>query len=109
MIFPLKLTISGFHFPLLTCDIDDIDVDLISWRNPNTNEHTNPHLSFDDYNLIFDVPYEGMKRSKNMESRSDMSTEQEKIRPIFNVVKQWPPEWAQKKRLECRDDISNTA
>ena len=36
-----------FTFPLLVCDIDDVDVSLVGW---------NPHpSSYDEYNLIFVV------------------------------------------------------
>lgn len=36
----------------------DVDQSLIGWNDPET--------SYDNYNIIFDVPYEGMKRSKRL-------------------------------------------
>jgi hypothetical protein len=92
------LVVPGFHFPLLACDIDDIDVDLVSWRNPNSDATAKPYLAYDDYNLIFDVPYEGMDRSKNTE-RTEKSTSKKSQR-VFSIVKHWPPEWA----LKTKDD-----
>ena len=91
-----QFVIPGFHFPLLACDIDDIDVDLISWRNPQGNNIEHPHLNYDDYNLIFDVPHEGMKRSINVASSTVKSDEHDETRHIYSIVKQWPPEWAKK-------------
>jgi hypothetical protein len=55
-------------------------------------------MSYDDYNLIFDVPHEGMKRAKNVASSAIRSgEEQEGATPIFSIVKHWPPEWAKDK------------
>ena len=95
-----QLTVPGFHFPLLACDIDDIDVDLISWRNPNANNTTHPHLNYDDYNLIFDVPYDGQKRSKSVVSSSMKSKEQEHTNHVFSITKQWRPQWAENEQKE---------
>lgn len=94
------MTVPGFHFPLLACDIDDIDVDLISWRNPNANNTSHPHLNYDDYNLIFDVPYEGMKRTKNVTSSTVKSPEHQDTHHVFSIVKQWRPEWAKTNQEE---------
>eukprot|EP00804_Cyclotella_cryptica_P013338 CCRYP_005119-RB/>CCRYP_005119-RB protein AED:0.07 eAED:0.07 QI:209/1/1/1/0.77/0.7/10/1560/999 len=99
-----QLVVPGFHFPLLACNIDDIDVKLISWRNPNAKDTSHPHLDYDDYNLIFDVPYNGMKRQKNVESSTVRSSQQEGSRCIFSIVKQWPPEWAQNKQEEFQEE-----
>jgi hypothetical protein len=68
-------------------------VDLISWRNPNIDATREPYLAYDDYNLIFDVPHEGMNRCKNCD-HTEMNTGDEKSKHIFSIVKHWPPEWA---------------
>ena len=39
---------SGYVYPFLLCDIDDIDTDLIGWSNP--------YSSYDTQNIIYDVP-----------------------------------------------------
>lgn len=69
-------------------------MDLISWRNPNANDTSQPHLNYDDYNLIFDIPHEGQNRSKNVESTTPKSSKQEMAKPTFSIVKHWPPEWS---------------
>ena len=83
---------SGPHF-LLTCDIDDVDQSLIGWNEPDK--------SYDEYNLIFDQPY-NLKRAKMIEknTRSTMkvrdhplfrasSTANTTAKPIYSVVKSW--------------------
>jgi len=89
-----------YAFPILACDIDEVDQSLIGWNDPLE--------SYDDSNIMFDMPYEGMKRSKklNGDTRSyrmirdhpdysqlvDTSMEPAKKHPIlFDIVKHWPP------------------
>ena len=86
-----------YAYPLLACNIDDVDQSLIGWNDPGT--------SYDKYNMILDVPYEDMKRSQIIEgstrhyvriknhpeyteSPNDGSEEE---RPIFRIVKHWSP------------------
>ena len=45
-----QIKLDEFPFPLLACDIDDIDRGLIGWTDENR--------SYDFHNMIFDVPYE---------------------------------------------------
>jgi len=78
----------GFSFPLLTCDIDDISKKFIGW---NDRFH-----SYDFHNLIYDVPYQGMKRSRRVKSNDsiDYSLKHQPepnrlITPIFSYVKHW--------------------
>lgn len=75
---------------------------LIGW-----NDQTH---SYDYYNLIFDVPVEGMFRAKtlNANTRTGAATIQDQLpytyrknasqRPIFSIIAHYPPEWALKLR-----------
>lgn len=104
--------IRTFPYPLLACDIDDIPQTLIGWNDKDN--------SYDVHNMIFDVPYEGMKRkrlvlsktpgdsrisdSKEYQESSDYLVTQEvaeqdaaggklervQPRPIFSIVKHYP-------------------
>jgi len=98
---------------MLACDVDGIDQNLIGWNDPSR--------SYDYHNLIFDVPWPGMKRSKriltntrNTTSIAEQGDYESKVRKgvrqseqfkdgtsddsdgdfIFSIVKHWPPEWA---------------
>ena len=91
-------------FPYLACDIDQLDQDLVGWNDPGR--------SYDYYNLIFDVPYPGMARKKRIKGntrdtnqiqdqseysvsvseRADRSTAH---KPIFSIIKHYPPPWQQ--------------
>eukprot|EP00566_Odontella_aurita_P015796 CAMPEP_0113596990 /NCGR_PEP_ID=MMETSP0015_2-20120614/40688_1 /TAXON_ID=2838 /ORGANISM="Odontella" /LENGTH=277 /DNA_ID=CAMNT_0000504657 /DNA_START=101 /DNA_END=934 /DNA_ORIENTATION=- /assembly_acc=CAM_ASM_000160 len=96
-------------FPMLACDVDDIDQNLIGWNDP--------HGSYDTHNLIFDVPWPGMKRRQKItentrnttniahhadyeshggagDHQNEASGLSAESRPIFSTVKHWPPEWA---------------
>lgn len=42
-----QVKIPGFAFPLLICDINDIDTRLIGWKNPRE--------SYEHHSMIFDV------------------------------------------------------
>ena len=82
-------------YPLIACDIDEIPLSLLGFHVPDE--------SIDNYNVIFDVPYEGMKRTKIQSSTRDVAllSEHESYevttnyqsaveRPIFDIVKYWP-------------------
>ena len=82
---------------LIACDIDHIHQDLVGWKDPDK--------SYNEYNLIFDVPFKNMKRSeKIMESTQNLAKimdhkdfkvdNVEMVRPIFSTIKQWPPTYA---------------
>eukprot|EP00591_Stephanopyxis_turris_P014023 CAMPEP_0195533256 /NCGR_PEP_ID=MMETSP0794_2-20130614/40124_1 /TAXON_ID=515487 /ORGANISM="Stephanopyxis turris, Strain CCMP 815" /LENGTH=273 /DNA_ID=CAMNT_0040665717 /DNA_START=565 /DNA_END=1386 /DNA_ORIENTATION=+ len=92
----------GFSaFPLLICDIDEIDSRLVGWKDKSK--------SYDFYNIIYDIPYEGMKRTRNKnvtneEIKPYLGTQQIEIdnreastrtdtKPMFSIVKHWPPSW----------------
>lgn len=95
-------------FPYLACNIDQLDQELVGWNDPAR--------SYDYYNLIFDVPYSGMARTKriegntrntnqiedqseyslNMSYRAGESTKKTRdTKPIFSIVKHYPPPWQQ--------------
>lgn len=108
-----QIKIRGFPFPCLACDIDDIDQQLIGWNDPNS--------PYDDWNLIFDLPHEGMKRKKRITENTrgktyvnehkDYTLENATVTrptsqilaqgyeilpeplPIYSIIKHWPPEW----------------
>ena len=84
-----QLTVPGFNFPFLICNVDDIDVRLIGW-NPYGQEK-NDHFNYDKHNLIYDVPHESLHRSRNAGVYHSGGN---KGQPIFSVVKHYPPEWA---------------
>ena len=107
-----QIKLIGFPFPFLACDIDRMDQDLIGWNDPTK--------SYDYYNLIFDVPWEGMPRKKIIEGNTrntEYITEQQDYKessdrpgvhspsstgvevglnrfPIFSIVRHYPPAWA---------------
>jgi hypothetical protein len=111
-----QIKLPSFPFPLLACDIDAIYQELIGWNDEAK--------SYDHYNLIFDVPYEGMKRTKMIEENTRgkgqiqdhedfrESTNKPKTgpevgpnggvevreapKPIFSIMKHYPPSWLQK-------------
>jgi hypothetical protein len=83
-------------YPLIACDIDEIKQSYLGFQV--TEE------SIDDYNLIFDIHYEGMKRVQKIKSVTedvDMLCNHEdyfianpngdeKKRHIHHIVKHWP-------------------
>lgn len=73
---------SGWPFPFLICDTIDIDPGLIGWRDE--------HRSHDYYNVIFDLPYDGLRRERDDYSET---AKHPKGRPIYSLVKHYPPKW----------------
>ena len=51
-------SIGAFQFPVLFCDVDDMNKEWIGWTDPEDE-------TFDTHNLIFDVPFDRMKRQKS--------------------------------------------
>lgn len=83
----------GYAFPFLACDVDGISDNLIGW--------TDTHNSRDFHNIIYDMPYDGMKRQRDEEVTEESSTDEEKKskkRPIFSIIKHWQPEWAKNEK-----------
>lgn len=101
-----QVRVGGFPFPCLCCDIDSIDQSLIGWNDPTK--------SYDYYNLIFDVPWKGMPRTKLIEgntrsrtiirnqsgyienSQREGVTPLQEVKPIFSIVQHYPPAWKTK-------------
>lgn len=93
-----EIFLPSFPFPFLACDTEGIDEDLIGW--------TDPLRSYDFHNLMFDVPYEGMKRQARSETKisgdrslkkpsKDNAEDVASQKPIFSVIKHYPPAWRQ--------------
>ena len=100
-----QVKVGGFLFPFLATDTDNIDKDfLIGWKDP--------HGTYDDWNLIYDVKYKGMKRRRTQdgdgaEQSGDSSGYGESKashvpeRPIFSLCRHYPPEWYRKRKAEA--------
>ena len=95
--FILTCLINVISLQLIACDIDHIHQNLVGWKDPDK--------SYDEYNLIFDVPFKNMKRKRKiMESTKNLAKimdhkdfkvdNVETARPIFSTIKQWPPNYA---------------
>lgn len=107
---------AGFNFPLLVCDTSSIDPGLIGWRDP--------YHSFDFHNVIFDVKGLVKERSETKAEQSEFplsstikasnessvgerevvksaefSKDEYEEKPIFSIVKHWPPRDAPSKLL----------
>lgn len=83
----------SYAYPLLACDIDDIEERFIGWKDPDNN--------FDFHNLIYDVPYEGMKRSPQptnkelsyaLEQNVTIGELSSESKHIFDYMKYWKVE-----------------
>ena len=78
----------AFEFPMLVCDIDGIDSDLIYWQDEKRG--------FDFSNVIYDVPgYPFQKRNRLgdsmvVEDNTNDSSEGS-IAPVFSIVAHYPP------------------
>jgi len=64
----------GIEYPLIACDIKDIDKKLIGWSEPSNG--------YESWNLISDIPV----NSRNGISVSDGVH-------LFSIVGHYPPEW----------------
>lgn len=89
--FVPRVEVPGFARSFLICDVDCLKRDLIGWE---AHTHT-----YDYYNLIYDVPYPGMKRDKIVDvenyelqkrTANKYSLSQNASKPIFSIVKHWP-------------------
>ena len=65
-------------------DIDEIDVRLLQLAQPKCTRSA--YMSYDDYNLIFDVLHKGMKHVKNVESSAIRSGEEQEGGHLFLVL-----------------------
>jgi len=98
-----QLEAPGLGFPLLVCNIDHIDIELIGWKDINRTDAIEQH-KYDSRNMIFDVPHESLHRPR-FGALEHGDEEGKKHRPIFSIVKHYPPSWAKnmKKRKRRRN------
>ncbi|CAB9497646.1 protease [Seminavis robusta] len=95
--FP-SIKLFTYPFPFIAANIDDLDPDLVGFTD------TDKHL--DHWNLMFDVPFPGMHRRKRSlndpEPSPDEPSPEDELqpeqagnteRPIFGIVKHYPPDW----------------
>ena len=88
----------GFQFPLLACDIDDINSDLIHWSDHKRG--------FDYWNVIYDVPgWPGQKRDRDHESvfSGEDTSESREGTPVFSIVAHYPPNYNTDSEIEDKD------
>jgi len=89
-----QVRVGSYSYPLIACDIDDIDLTLIGWTDPGT--------SYDEYNVTFDVNHKSISRKTKIEGSTrkygklrnhkdfrESADYDEDVNPIFSVVKQW--------------------
>lgn len=85
----------GYPFPLLLCDVDNIDQELIGWSTP--------HGSYDQDNVIFDIPHVAALKNKvrRLDANDDFVSDHfddDVVKvddsPIFSIVKDWNPSFA---------------
>mmetsp|Transcript_12868 Transcript_12868/g.19940 ORF Transcript_12868/g.19940 Transcript_12868/m.19940 type:complete len:954 (+) Transcript_12868:123-2984(+) len=74
-----QFKLGALQFPILACDVDHVNNEWIGW-----NDEADP--SFDNHNVIFDIPYEGLSRNKH---ESPGNIELDYTSPIFSLVKSW--------------------
>jgi hypothetical protein len=94
-----QFRIGRLQFPVLACDIDDLNANWVGWNDPNDP-------SYDKHNLIFDVEYENMRRQKNS-ARMSSATDGRGVEasfsgpsPIFSIVKSWSRDQTAEKEEE---------
>jgi len=89
-----QVSIEGYLFPFLLCDVDNINEDMIGWDDPDTH--------YDAYNLIYDIPRLAHQKSKERtlhrlgefvsdENRDGELDDVDNTAPIFSIVKSWTP------------------
>lgn len=85
-----QVIISGYVYPLLLCDIDNIDEEYLEWCDPYSN--------YDEHNIIFDIPRiaEAKRKLRIVHADSMVSSntveghqnqEEEEMPCIFSIVK----------------------
>lgn len=90
-----QVEVVGYPFPLLLCDVDNIDQELIGWSTP--------HGSYDQDNVIFDIPHVAALKNKvrRLDANDDFVSDHfddDVVKvddsPIFSIVKDWNPSFA---------------
>lgn len=83
-----QFKVGALNYPVLACDVDEVNTRWIGWSDPSDP-------SYDKHNLIFDVPYENMKRQKRETAKrsasggNDVNSSHREASPIFSIVKSW--------------------
>lgn len=101
-----QIKIVGQPFPYLVCDIDTIDQGLIGWNDASK--------SYDEYNLIFDVPHKSLRRTEKISENTrgvatiaeteeyensltqiefNENEQNPSMRSIYSIIKHYPPKW----------------
>uniref|UniRef100_A0A7S3QJ10 CSC1/OSCA1-like cytosolic domain-containing protein n=1 Tax=Chaetoceros debilis TaxID=122233 RepID=A0A7S3QJ10_9STRA len=83
-----QITIDGYTFPFLLCDVDEIDKEMIGWSNPE-----DPESNYDAHNLIFDIPKvadekNAMREDPKIAALTNPADENSNA-PLFSIVKSW--------------------
>lgn len=82
-----QIRVPQLTFPLIACDVSDIDDGLIGWSDP-LHSHTY-------HNIIFDIPALSKgtikKVGERLKRRSILDPNAPPT-PIFSVISHWPPE-----------------
>ena len=91
-----QITIDGYTFPFLLCDVDEIDKEMIGWSNPE-----DPESNYDAHNIIFDIPKVADKKNAMREDPKiaflTNPADENSNAPLFSIVKSWK---AVEKKLE---------
>ena len=124
-----QIKLVGFAFPLLACDVDEIPQELIGWTDSrNSYDFHNmifdvpydvslirsSHLAYLSYVLLqSSCAYQEMKRTRRgsvlVRGESELPASEEtgllhQSKPIFSIVKHYPPSWMQKKVEPSTED-----
>lgn len=103
-----RVKLRTYPFPFLAANVDDLDERLLGFTDKDN--------SVDHHNMVFDVPYPGMHRTKRMspdqpappQSETPVADSQsEDQQPIFGVVKHYPPPWYSESPPNELDHIVN--
>lgn len=75
-----QFDVGNFSYPVIACDVDKLNTEWIGWKDAQDE-------TYDKHNLIYDVPYEGMKRRQFEKANSDAPFLPKF--PVFSPVKSW--------------------
>jgi len=83
---------SRFSFPLLLCDVDGIDPDMIGWKDPSR--------SLRDHSLVYDIPNHRLTHTKILtqpqldtdDTECNDKLNSKSVAPIFDFMTQWSNE-----------------
>eukprot|EP00542_Grammatophora_oceanica_P010709 CAMPEP_0194043292 /NCGR_PEP_ID=MMETSP0009_2-20130614/14957_1 /TAXON_ID=210454 /ORGANISM="Grammatophora oceanica, Strain CCMP 410" /LENGTH=944 /DNA_ID=CAMNT_0038687459 /DNA_START=167 /DNA_END=3001 /DNA_ORIENTATION=- len=99
-----QFKVGAFQYPCIAADVDDFDKSLIDFQDPKDPQ-------YDTHNLIFDMPYKGMKRPKvETEGRTARDGDMEPSSgrpPIFAICKSWNAHGLEKIEEEDGNDLED--